>query len=163
RDIYNPETLERHILQLSEMVGRRLRRGHYLGRTVTLTIRYSNFRTFSRRKTIGEYLNDGFEICRLATSLLKSFKLKKPVRLVGVSVSGLAKIEQQPLFKKDRKEKDLIHAVDSVNDRYGEFTLARGRLLEPVNGNGNGNGHGSNGNGVISPAWRPNGIKRVEY
>ena len=166
RDVYNPETLERHILQLSEMVGRRLRRGHYLGRTVTLTIRYSNFHTFSRRKTIGEYLNDGFEICRLATSLLKSFKLKKPVRLVGVSVSGLAKIEQQPLFKKDRKEKDLIHAVDSVNDRYGEFTLARGRLLEPVNGNGNGNGHGSNGNGgngVISPAWRPNGVKRVEY
>ena len=40
RDVSDRETLERHILQLSEMVGRRLRRGGYAGRTVALTLRY---------------------------------------------------------------------------------------------------------------------------
>ncbi len=157
RDVYNPETLERHILQLSEMVGRRLRRGHYLGRTVTLTIRYSNFHTFSRRKTVKEHINNGFEICHLAVSILRSFRLKKAVRLVGVSVSNLARVDQLPLLKKDRVKRDLVHALDTINDRYGEFTVTRGRLLGPVNGNGHG------GPGVISPAWRPNGVKRVEY
>ncbi len=167
RDVYNPEILERHILQLSEMVGRRLRRGQYAGRTVTLTIRYRDFHTFSRRKTVTEHVSDGFEVCHLAVSILKSFRLKKAVRLVGVSVSNLAAVDQLPLLKKDRVRRDLIRALDTINDRYGEFTVARGRLLAPVNGNGhsngNGNGSGTNGHGVISPAWRPNGVKRVEF
>ncbi len=163
RDVYNPETLERYILQLSEMVGRRLRRGQYAGRTVTLTIRYRDFHTFSRRKTVTEHVSDGFEVCHLAVSILRSFRLKKAVRLVGVSVSNLATVDQLPLLKKDRAKRDLVHALDTINDRYGEFTVARGRLLAPVNGNGhNGNGNG-HGHGVISPAWRPNGVKRVEY
>lgn len=152
RDINDLETLERYILLLSEMVGRRLRRGHYLGRTVTLTIRYSDFFTFSKRKTIRGYLNDGLEICQLAVSILKSFRLKQAVRMIGVSVSNLVKVEQLPLFKEDQKKRDLIHAVDSINDRYGEFTVARGTLIEPTTSPD-----------VISPAWRPGGVKRIEY
>lgn len=150
RDIYDLEILERYILQLSEMVGRRLRQNHYLGKTVALTIRYSDSYTFSKRKTIKEYLNDSLEICHLAVSILRSFRLKKAVRLVGVSVSNLAKIEQLPLLKKDRRKRELVHAVDSINDRYGEFTVTRGRLLEPIKDPG-----------VISPAWRPSGVKRI--
>ncbi|MBI2559782.1 MAG: DNA polymerase IV [Planctomycetes bacterium] len=152
RDINDLETIERYILLLSEMVGRRLRSGHYLGRTVALTLRYSDFFTFSRRKTIKEYLNDGLEICQLAGSILRSFRLKQAVRLVGVSVSNLAKIEQLPLFNEGQRKKKLVHAVDSINDKYGEFTVERGTLIEPTTGHG-----------VISPAWRPCGVKRVEY
>ena len=152
RDISDHETLERYILLLSEMVGRRLRQGHYLGRTVALTIRYSDFFTFSKRKTVREYINDGLEICNLAISILKSFRLRRAVRMVGVSVSNLVKVEQLPLFKKDQRKMDLMHAIDSINDRYGEFTVTRGMLLEPATGPG-----------VISPAWRPSGVKRVEY
>ncbi|MBI4007950.1 MAG: DNA polymerase IV, partial [Planctomycetes bacterium] len=152
RDINDLETIERYILLLSEMVGRRLRSGHYLGRTVALTLRYSDFFTFSRRKTIKEYLNDGLEICQLAGSILRSFRLKQAVRLVGVSVSNLAKIEQLPLFNEGQRKKKLVHAVDSINDKYGEFTVERGTLIEPTTGHG-----------VISLAWRPCGVKRVEY
>lgn len=152
RDINDLESIERYILLLSEMVGRRLRHGHYLGRTVTLTIRYSDFFTFSRRKTIKEYLNDGLEICQLAMSILKSFRLKQAVRMVGISMSNLVKVEQLPLFKEDRKKRCLIHAVDSINNKYGEFTVARGTLIEPTTSPD-----------VISPAWRPCGVKRIEY
>jgi DNA polymerase-4 len=152
RDINGLEALERYVLLLSEMVGRRMRRGHYLGRTVTLTMRYSDFFTFSRMKTIREYMNDGLEICQLVVFLLKSFRLKQAVRMVGVSVSNLAKTEQLPLFRKDQKKRDLIHALDSINDKYGEFTVARGALIKP-----------NTGHGVISPAWRPSGVRRVEY
>lgn len=152
RDISDIEALERCILLLSEKVGRRLRRGHYFGRTVTLTIRYSDFFTFSRRKTIGEHLNDGLEICQLAVSIRKSFRLKQAVRLVGVSVSNLVKIEQLPLFREDQRKRGLTHAMDAINNKYGEFTVARGALIEHPTSPG-----------VISPAWRPCGIKRVEY
>ncbi|HLG28752.1 MAG TPA: hypothetical protein VI387_00960, partial [Candidatus Brocadiales bacterium] len=152
RDVNDLETIERYVLLLSEMVGRRLRHGHYLGRTVTLTIRYSDFFTFSRRKTIKEYLNDGLEICQLAMSILKSFRLKQAVRMTGVSVSNLVRLEQMPLFKEDRKKRKLVRAVDAINDKYGEFTVARGTLIEPTTSPD-----------VISPAWRPCGVKRVEY
>ncbi len=152
RDINDLETIERHILLLSEMMGRRLRHGHYLGRTVTLTIRYSDFFTFSRRKTIKEYLNDGLEICQFAISILKSFRLKQAVRMVGVSMSNLIKMEQLPLFKEGQRKRKLVRAVDSINDKYGEFTVTRGTLIEPTTSPD-----------VISPAWRPCGVKRVEY
>lgn len=148
KDIYDIETLERYILQLSEMVARRLRQNHYLGRTVALIIRYSDFFTFSKRKTIKEYLNDGLEIYHLAMSILRSFRLRQAVRLVGVSVSNLVKMEQLSLLKEDQRKRDLIQAVDSINDRYGEFTVARAKLLKPVTGPQ-----------VISPAWRPSGAK----
>jgi DNA polymerase-4 len=134
------------------MVGRRLRQGHYLGRTVTLTIRYSDFFTFSKRKTVKEYMNDGLEMCTLAVSILKSFRLRQAVRMVGVSVSNLVKLEQMPLFKKDQRKADLIKTIDSINNRYGEFTVSRAMLLEP-----------NDGPGVISPAWRPSGVRRIEY
>ncbi len=152
RDIYDHETLERYILLLSEMVARRLRHGHYRGRTVTLTVRYSDFFTVSKQKTIREYLNDGLEICHVAMFILRSFRLKQAVRMVGVSMSNLVKVEQLPLFEKDQRKRELTHAIDSINDRYGEFTVTRGMLLEPATGPG-----------VISPAWHPSGVKRVEY
>lgn len=69
-----------------------------------------------------------------------------------MSDSKLVKIEQLPLFRKDQRKRELIHTIDSINDRYGEFTITRGRLLEPTTGSG-----------VISPSWRPSGVKRIEY
>lgn len=62
RDVRDMETLERYILQLSEMVGRRMRRGGYTGRTVALTLRYSDFTTFTKRTTVGIHTNSSIDI-----------------------------------------------------------------------------------------------------
>jgi len=153
RDTGDREELARYILQLSEMVGRRMRRGHYMGDTVTLTIRYEDFRTFSQSMRFKKPVNDGLDIYMLAMKIFTPLRLQMKVRLVGVSVSGLVRDPMQAsLFEEDRKRAAAVTAMDSINDRYGEFTVTWGTLISR-----------SGRKGVISPSWRPSGVKRVEY
>ncbi len=130
RDTHDMETVRRHLLRLSEMVGRRLREEHFAGRTVTLTLRYSDMQTFGRQKSLAEYLDDGYAIYRVALSILEQTREKRAIRLVGVSVSSLVKgIHQLDLFGNPR-QKDLLSALDAINDKYGEFTIKRASLVE---------------------------------
>ncbi len=68
-----------------------LRQEGYCGKTVTLKIRYRDFRTHTRALTLPEPIADGETIRRSAIALLDRFTLDRPVRLVGVRVSGLTK------------------------------------------------------------------------
>ena len=84
--------LNRHLLRLSEMVGRRLREQGFAGRTVALTVRYSDMHTFSRRRSLPEHIDDGYAIYQAASSILsEQVGNKRAIRLLGVCVSGLAK------------------------------------------------------------------------
>jgi len=142
--------IERHILQLSEKVGRRLRRGLYGGRTVSLTMRYTDFHTFSKQRRLRHAVNHGLDIYQAAQGLLRETRLLQPVRLVGVSVSSLERrMVEIPLFVDERKRKTAIEAMDEINDRYGEFTVTWGTLAERYR-------HER----IISPAWRPTGDRQ---
>jgi DNA polymerase-4 len=143
-------TLERHVLQLSEKVGRRLRRGSYDGDTVCLTLRYSDFETFTRQRRLRHSINHGLDIYSVARDILAGLRLDQPIRLVGVSVTGLSRCGQQiPLFEEERRKKFIAHAMDDINDRYGEFTVTWGSLSDRYH-------HDR----VISPAWRPVGDRQ---
>jgi DNA polymerase IV len=149
-DCVDVEIVERHILQLAEKVGRRLRRGSYHGRTVSLTLRYSDFRTFSRQKKLPHAVNHGLDIYAAVREILQDIPLALPVRLVGVSVSSLEKnFSQLPLFSVDRNRRFIAEAMDEINDRYGDFTVTWGTLAERY--------HHER---VISPAWRPGGDRQ---
>lgn len=151
RDVNDMETLERHILHLSEMVGRRLRRGGYAGRTVALTLRYPDFDTFTRRSTAGMHMNNSIDIYIVAKEILNTIRLQQPIRLVGVSVSNLTRnMAQIPLFRSDRMKQAATRAMDKINDRYGDFCVTWGTLIERYHHKG-----------VISPSWRPGGVKCV--
>ncbi len=142
--------IERHILQLSEKVGRRLRRGMYTGRTVTLVLRYADFHTFSKRRRLRHAVNHGLDIYAAAARLLYEIPLRQAVRLVGVSVSGLERnVVQVPLFSEERKRRVIAEAMDEINDRYGGFTVTWGTLADRCK-------HER----VISPAWRPAGDRQ---
>ena len=139
--------IERHVLQLSEKVGRRLRRGGYTGRTISLTLRYADFHTFSRQRKLEHALNHGLDIYEAAVSVLRLVRITQPIRLVGVSVSGLERdMAQMPLFEDERRRKFIAEAMDDINDTYGEFTVTWGTLIERTR-------HER----IISPAWRPTG------
>jgi DNA polymerase-4 len=139
--------IERHLLQLSEKVGRRLRRGHYCGRTVTVTLRYADFHTFSRQRRLWRAVNHGLDIYAAAAHILRELNLTQAVRLVGVSVSSLERnMEQMPLFVEERKRKFIAEAMDEINDRYGSFAVTWGTLADR-----------HRHERVISPAWRPTG------
>lgn len=151
KDVSDTETLERHILQLSEMVGRRLRRGGYAGRTVALTLRYHDFHTVTKRNTVGMYMSHSIDIFLVARDIFSAGRLQQPVRLVGVSVSNLTKhLARIPLFRSDRDKQAATRAMDEINDRYGDFCVTWGTLIERYHHKG-----------VISPSWRPDGMKYV--
>ena len=142
--------IERHILHLSEKVGRRLRRGMYSGRTVTLTLRYADFHTFSRQRRLRHPVNHGLDIYAAAAALLREVQLRQAVRLMGVSVSSLERnAVQMPLFTDERNRRFIAEAMDEINDRYGSFTVTWGTLVER-----------HRHERVISPAWRPTGDRQ---
>jgi DNA polymerase-4 len=144
QDICSKDEIAGYILLLAEMVGRRLRSGGYAGRTVVLTLRYSDFCTFSRRMTVKRYITTGPQIYKVAMRILDGIRLRDAVRLVGVGLANLVKGRVQiPLFQGERKGEELVLAMDRVNDRYGEFTLTWGPLMGGRKGR------------VVPPSWRP--------
>ncbi len=123
-DTLDSNLLKKVLLQLSERVSRRMRRDGYYGKRVVLTVRYSDFYTFSKQRTLSRWINSGNEIFREAFEIFESLSHPKPIRLLGVGVSLLKKEWcQLDLFeKKDKKEK-MLQAMDRVNERFGDWTL----------------------------------------
>lgn len=153
RDVTGRDGLAKYVLQLSEMVGRRARRYHVTGRTVHLTIRYGDFTTLGKQQTRTSPTNQSEEIYHDAMAILDIFDLSRPVRLVGVRITNLTHhADQLPLFEKERKAALLAAAMDEANDRFGEFAVTFASVMETE----------EKGSLVISPAWRPDGIRRVD-
>lgn len=72
KDETNIEKLKMHLLQLSEMVGRRLRAAGFCGKTICLTIRYRDFQTFTKQRTIKEFVNSTNSIYNEALKIFNS-------------------------------------------------------------------------------------------
>jgi len=152
-DIWDRRDFEAYLLKLSEKVGRRARKHSLMGKRVTLTVRYSDFETFTKQATLSGYTNDTHVIYQTVLRILDSFRLKTKVRLLGVSLSSLLEDPgQMPLMEEERKRRFVLEAMDSVNNRYGEekISWASYAFLRSSGGN------------VISPAWRPSGVKNMQ-
>jgi DNA polymerase-4 len=116
--------LRKVLFQLSERVSRRMRRDGYFGRRIVLTVRYSDFFTFSKQKTIPQVINSGNEIFKHSLEIFESISHPKPIRLLGVGVSLLKKEWcQLTLFEKGDKKEKMLKAMDRVNERFGDWTL----------------------------------------
>ena len=152
-DVTGRQALCKYLLQLSEMVGSRARRYGVAGKTVHLTLRYGDFTTVGRQQTRTSPTNQSEAIYRDALAILDSFELDRPVRLLGVRITALTHhADQLPLFEQERKAALATAAMDDVNQRFGAFTVTYGSVLETE----------EKGAHVISPAWRPDGIRRVD-
>lgn len=153
KDLWKREDIEPQLLSLSEMVGRRARRYGYKGKKVTLTVRYADFKTFTRQTTIPDCTNDTGEIYRTALSLFDGIHLTTSIRLLGVSLSSFGKNEQLTLFEEPhRKDRDaLLKAMDRVNDKFGENKITWASTVNQ-----------KKGHSVISPAWRTSGVRKSD-
>jgi len=128
-DTSDPNLLKKVLLQLSEKVSRRMRKEGFYGRRVTLTIRYSDFYTFSKQKTLPRWVNSGNEIYRYSFGIFESIPHPKEIRLLGVGMSLLKKEGYQlDLFEKGDKKEKMLKAMDRVNERFGDWTLTWGSL-----------------------------------
>ena len=129
KDALDVQAIEDTLMLLSEKVSRRMRKKGYKGRTISLKIRFSDFKTFTRAVTLDYPTNFVEDLYKNALTKAKSFKLgKEPVRLIGIQVSKLEKESQQPdLFQQNGSyspKKEKLHtALDEIKDKYGEDAI----------------------------------------
>jgi DNA polymerase-4 len=91
RDTDNWQAIARNLAELTKEVVADLKRSGYSGRNVTVKVRFSDFKTVTRAKTLQETTDSLEEIRRAAFECLGRIEIKKRVRLVGVRVGRLEK------------------------------------------------------------------------
>jgi len=136
RDILDLEEARKEILSLAGRVARRMRREMVKGATVSLKVKYSDFRQISRASRLDVPTDDSSGIYAAACRLLKKTDVgKRPVRLLGISLSRLTYPEngtQLSLFGPDSaslKQKELNTALDSICDKFGEKSIRPATLI----------------------------------
>ncbi len=77
------------LVKIAEEVGSRMRKGKHRGRTITLKLRYSDFTTHTRSRSLEEYTDQTDRILKVAEDLLRNHPREQSLRLLGVSVSNL--------------------------------------------------------------------------
>jgi DNA polymerase IV len=134
RDTDDREVVLRELLRLSAKVATRMRAAQVAGRTVTVKVRFADFTTLTRSKTLGEATDVTREIYRTATDLFTGLGLQRArIRLVGVRVEGLvprSTVQRQlVLGERERGWSEADGAVDRATRRFGPSALRPATLL----------------------------------
>jgi len=139
-DLHDRDELGRVLVRQADAVAARLRAAGSTGRTVQLKLRYGDFTTLTRAVTLPEPVATGPAIFRAARGLLDALDPSPGVRLLGVSVSGLAQGGGQQLtfddLAADQGWETVSGAVDEVRRRFGSAAIgpASGMDGGPVSG-----------------------------
>jgi DNA polymerase IV len=121
------EQMEKVLWELVEEVGGRLRREEFYARCLTLKVRYTNFQTITRSRTLATPTCFDREIFETVSDLLrKNLDEGRAVRLLGVSASALQSSGwQEPLFAGDRRKswEKLYRGIDDLRQKYGDDAI----------------------------------------
>jgi DNA polymerase-4 len=132
QDTADLDQIKRSLLEQAEEVGERLRREKLVARTVQLKLRYADFKTLTRRKTLPKPTQDGMIMYQVAERLLEAEGIQgKRIRLIGVGGTNLVQREVQgDLFdRRDEKRSQLAKAVDDLRAKLGPDAVKRGTSL----------------------------------
>jgi DNA polymerase-4 len=131
-DVSDEATLSSVLLEQVEEVAQRLRHHQLKARTITLKLRYGDFRTVTRSETLREATNLTKPLWETAARVFRQWQIRSggPLRLLGFGASGLEHERAGPqlLFRDPEQEKlrRLDQTVDKIRDRYGKRALGRG-------------------------------------
>jgi DNA polymerase-4 len=133
KDLHAADALERQAVRMSDSVAARLRAHGLAGRTVTLKLRFGDFTTITRSTTLPDPVDDGSAIARAAKALLAKVDPAPGVRLLGVSVTGLAdgSVRQLNLLGGDERSADAGRAVDRIRERFGAGAIGPAAVAGP--------------------------------
>jgi DNA polymerase-4 len=134
RDTDDREVIVRELLRLAARVSGRMRVAGVAGRTVTITVRFADFTTLTRSRTLPEATDVTQEIYRTATRLYDGLGLQRArLRLVGVRVEGLVPRQtvqrQLVLGEPEHGWSDADRAVDRATRRFGAAAVRPASLL----------------------------------
>ncbi len=132
-DESNPERLNQTLLYLTEKVAQRLRAKKLAGKTIHLKLRYENFTTITRNKTLNSGLDSTRVLYETVSGLFsQNYEKGRAVRLLGVGVSGfgVSPAEQLDLFAPESLQTNALDQVqDAINRKFGRNAITRAETI----------------------------------
>jgi DNA polymerase-4 len=133
QDLDNPEEILREFLRLTEKAAARLRENNYYAKTISIKVRFADFSTISRSKTLPLPIDGTHDIYEIAKSLYLALNLDRArLRLVGISLDNLSEAapEQLLLGARERGWREADTAIDQAKLRFGGGSVRPGRLIK---------------------------------
>ncbi len=128
-DLFDPPAIDRQLVRMADAVAGRLRAHGVGARTVTVKVRFPDFRTLTRSVTLPQAVDTGGELTAHGRRLLGSVDLSPGVRLLGIHAGSLVSggPRQLELFLEDRP--DATRAIDDIRERFGDDAIGPAVLL----------------------------------
>lgn len=133
RDIDDPEIIAKEILRMCERASSRMRERSLFAKTITLKIRFADFTTINRSKTLPLPIDTTHEIYEIAKGLYEALSIDRArIRLVGVSLENLHtdSHEQLVLGARESSWRELQGGIDAAKARFGSDSVRPGRLID---------------------------------
>lgn len=138
QDILDKEDLKPYLADLCQNVSFRLRKSGMKCKTVGIKVRFSDFSTITREKSVQVPVSSDADLFNLAMNLLDSVSMSKAVRLLGVCAKGLIREEElnPTLFSRQTSPwDDVSRSQDELRIKYGKPVLFLGASLKTKHSN----------------------------
>lgn len=140
KDLTEDRIIERELLRMTRSVGGTLRKTGLRGRTITVKIRDSDFRTRTASHTLPDAVEGDRTLFTVARSLLKELRQKRRtgVRLLGMGIASLVDDDAPPQLElfagevdvEPERERAMSRVLDDLKGRFGHDAVVPARLLE---------------------------------
>jgi DNA polymerase-4 len=135
-DLLELDVLKKALLSLAQRVTRRMRRSGFAGRTITLKVKYQDFRQVTRSLTLPKTIDDGRTVYQQACGLLSKTEAgRRPIRLLGISVSHPnppGRSQQLSIFDPEgppKSDNNLNRALDAIQEKFGSQAVRPAALF----------------------------------
>jgi DNA polymerase IV len=134
-DIDDAAVIHRHLLKLSDRTAARVRAAGMVGRTITIRVRFADFTTITRSRTLRDPTDVSREVYAVARTLFDNLGLQRArLRLVGVRMEGLIDSAKAPiqglLDAPEHGWREADRAVDRASARFGAGAVRPASLVE---------------------------------
>lgn len=126
KDTFDKEKIVSYLSLISKHISKRLSDYFFEGNKITLTLRYSNFQTFTKQQKLERYIYNPEDIFNETKKIFEKINLTMPVRLVGISVGGIRdkNIYQKFSFDETNEKKErLRELIEMIKNKYGELSI----------------------------------------
>ncbi len=139
RDVDDPAVVLREVLRLADRTAARLREQGYSARTISLKVRFADFTTITRARTLPQVTDGGQEIYEVARELFLKLGLQRArLRLVGVRAESLVSTgratRQLLMGERETGWREADRAVDRASARFGSGSVRPASLVDPPGG-----------------------------
>jgi DNA polymerase-4 len=134
RDLDNPEEILREYLRLCERATSRLRDKGLFAKTISIKVRFGDFSTINRSKTLPLPIDSTHDVYEVVKGLYQGLRIERArLRLVGVSLENLSEGApvQMILGEREKGWREAEGAMDKARERFGHGSVRPARLIKP--------------------------------